>query len=263
MPNSALTGKRVVVTRASHQAAALCILLRGYGVQPLEYPCIEVIPPEGVTPLDQALVDAVNGAFDWLVLTSANTVQALARRLNLLGVDVAALQGIRAAAIGPATASAAKKHLGLDVTVVPDEYVAEALAEALQPEPGIRILLPRAEIARLVLVDRLAGAGAEVTVVTAYRTIAGTGGVDLPALLAAGQVDAVTLTSSSTARYFVQRLLAEGGSLQGMEGVCVACIGPITAATAREIGLDVQVVAELYTLQGLVEALEVYYSDGR
>jgi uroporphyrinogen-III synthase len=263
MLNSALTGRRVVVTRAPHQAAALCTLLRGYGVQPLEYPCIEVIPPEDITPLDQALLDAVDGAFDLLVLTSANTVQALVKRLNVLGIDVTALQGVRTAAIGPATASAAKKHLGLDVTVVPGEYVAEALAEVLQPEPGTRILLPRAEIARPVLFDRLAEAGAEVTVVTAYRTIAGTGGVDLPALLAAGQVDAVTLTSSSTARYFVQRLLAEEGSLRSMEGVCVACIGPITAATAREMGLDVQVIAESYTLRGLVEALEVYYSDGR
>jgi uroporphyrinogen-III synthase len=260
MRSSALTGKRVVVTRASRQAAALCTLLRGYGVQPLEYPCIEIVPPEDITPLDQALLDTVNGAFDWLVLTSVNTVQALVQRLNVLGIDVTALQRIRAAAIGPATASAAKQYLGLDVTVVPDEYVAEALAEALQPEPGIRILLPRAEIARPVLVDRLAEAGARVTVVTAYRTIAGIGGVDLPALLAAGQVDAVTLTSSSTARYFVQRLLAEGGGLRGMDGVCVACIGPITA---REIGLDVRVIAESYTLRGLVEALEVYYSDGR
>ena len=263
MLDSPLAGKHVVVTRAEHQAEAFCSRLRQTGAQPLAYPCIAIMPPADLAPLDDALRETAGGAFGWLVLTSVNTVLVLEQRLTALGIDAAALQGLKTAAIGPATASAAQKRLGLTASVVPDEYVAEALAEALLPVAGTRILLPRAGAARPVLVEELAAAGASVTVVKAYETAAGSGGVDLPALLATGGVDAITLTSSSTAHFFVQRLLAEGGRLADMAETCVACIGPITAQTAREQGLPVHVTAEKYTLEGLLEALTAYYSGGK
>lgn len=256
-----LTGKRIVVTRAAHQAQAFCDHLQERGAEPLFYPCIAIEPPEDIQPLDQALREAAAGQFDWLVLTSANTVMVLAERLGELGITLKDIANLRVAAIGPATAEEAQQQLGLSVDVLPEEYVAEALAEAIQPKAGTRILLPRAEVARPDLIKRLSAAGAKVTVVTAYQTVIGQGGVDLPALLEDGTVDAVTLTSSSTARNFVVRLVQDGGHLSSLQGVCVACIGPITAKTAREVELTVDVVAEDYTLDGLIEALELYYSE--
>ena len=260
MPSS-LAGKRVVVTRAAHQAPDLCRILKECGARPLVYPCIDIIPPENVRLLDLALVSAARGVFDWLILTSTNTVHALAQHLEVLGIDKAALRPLPTAAIGPATAAAATQHLGVEVDVVPDEYVAEALAQALRPKPGSIMLLPRASDARPALVNHLEKAGARVVTVAAYRTIVGQGGVQLPPLLASGRVDAVTLTSSSTARYFVQRLQADGGQLHSLEKVCVACIGPITAGSAQQVGLDVQVTAGEYTIRGLVQALEAHYSQ--
>ncbi len=254
-----LTGKRIVVTRATHQAQAFCDHLQARGAEPLFYPCIAIEPPEDIQPLDQVLREAAAGQFDWLVLTSANTVMVLAERLGELGITLK-VANLRVAAIGPATAEDAQQQLGLSVDVLPEEYVAEALAEAIQPKAGVRILLPRAEVARPDLIKRLSAAGAKVTVVTAYQTVIGQGGVDLPALLKDRAVDAVTLTSSSTARNFVVRLVQDGGHLSSLQGVCVACIGPITAKTAREVELTVDVVAEDYTLDGLIEALELYYT---
>lgn len=258
---STLTGKQIVVTRATHQAQAFCDLLREHGAEPVLYPCIAIEPPEDIQPLDRALREAAAGQFDWLVLTSANTVMVLSERLGELGITLEGIPNLRVAAIGPSTAEEAKKLLGLEVDVLPEEYVAEALAEAIQPEAGARILLPRAEVARPDLVERLCKAGAQVMVVTAYQTVIGQGGVDLPALLKEGRVDAVTLTSSSTARNFVVRLVQDGGQLANLQGVCIACIGPITADTARKVELTVGVVAEDYTLTGLIEALELYYSE--
>ena len=261
MPPSSLAGKRVVVTRAAHQAPELCRVLKEHGARPLVYPCIDIVPPQDVSLLDLALVSAARGMFDWLALTSTNSVDAVAQRLGALGIDKTTLQTLPTAAIGPATAAAAVKHLGVEVDVVPDEYVAEALAEAMRPKPGVTILLPRASEVRPALVDHLERAGARVVAVAAYRTIVGQGGVCLPPLLDADRVAAVTLTSSSTARYFVQRLQADGGQLQSLEKVCIACIGPITAGSARQAGLDVQVTAGEYTIRGLVRALEAHYSQ--
>lgn len=260
---SDLTGKRIVVTRAAHQAETFCDLLRERGAEPLLYPCIAIEPPEDFQPLDRALREAAAGQYDWLVLTSANTALVLSERLGETGLTLKDIPGLRVATIGPATAEEAQKLLGLRVDVLPDEYIAEALVEAIRPEAGARILLPRAEVARPNLIKRLSAAGAQVKVVVAYQTIIGQGGIDLPALLMDGRIDAVTLTSSSTARNFVVRLVQDGGRLAGLQGVCIACIGPITADTARKVGLTVGVVAEDYTLGGLIEALEKFWINSK
>ncbi|MBZ0295909.1 MAG: uroporphyrinogen-III synthase [Anaerolineae bacterium] len=251
--SGALRDKRIVNTRALHQAQAFDDLIAARGAQPLSYPCIAIQPSADSRALDAALQQL--DQFDWLVITSANTVMALAARAEALGIDLARYAALRVGAIGPATAEAARTQLGLTCDLMPEEYIAEALAETLRPIAGARIFLPESAIARPTLAQMLTEAGAEVTVVTAYETVCGSGGVDLPALLAQGAVDAVTFTSSSTVRCFVERLPDDAA----LDGLCMACIGPKTARTAHEYGLKPVVSAATHTLEGILDALAAYY----
>lgn len=260
---SALKDRKIVVTRAQSQAAALCESLKMRGAQPLEYPCIQIVPPADAAPLDEALLDIARGAYDGLVLTSVNTPRILAQRLSYLGLEKAVFQNVWIAAIGPATAQAAQKNLGRAVNLIPSEYVAESLAKSIRPRRGERILLPRAEVARAVLAESLEKAGAFVKVVAAYRALPASGGVDLPVLVKNRQVDAVALTSSSIARSFVERFASEGGQIKDLRNVCVACIGPVTAETAVREGLIVHVVAHSYTIPGLLAALETHFMNAK
>lgn len=253
-----LAGKRIVNTRAAHQAAAFDALLRVRGAVPLDYPCIAIIPPEDTSLLDTALFALAAGNYDWLVLSSANTVFAIAQRLAALGLGLAG-SSFRSAAIGPATAEAARQQLGLEILALPAEYVAESLASSLPLESGTRVLLPESAIARPALADTLAARGARVTVVTAYQTVRGYGGVDIPHLLAQGQVDALTFTSSSTVVNFLARFRQESGRFEDLRHVCIACIGPKTAATARDSGLTVSVLPAEHTLDSLVDALHRFF----
>jgi uroporphyrinogen-III synthase len=263
MAASALAGRRVVVTQAAHQAPEFAAQLTARGAEPLLYPCIAIAPPADPAALDAALHDAVAGRFAWLVLTSANTVTAIRQRLAGLMLDAAGLDATAIAAIGPATAGAIREQFGREAELLAGEHQAEGLIAALAPviQPGQRLLVPQADIARPVLVQELAGCGADVVSIAAYRTVIGHGGVDLPALLAEKRVDAVTFTSSSTVRNLVARLHAEGGLLRQMDDICIACIGPVTAATAGEFGLPATVVAQKQSVEGLVEALEGYWSQ--
>ncbi|MCB0055976.1 MAG: uroporphyrinogen-III synthase [Caldilinea sp.] len=271
MSQNGLRGRRVVVTQAEHQAPALIGLLEARGATALPYPCIAIVPPADIAPLDECLQRLAGGAFDWLVLTSANGVRIVAERLDALAIAPDRLDTLRIATVGAATAEAVQAELGLPVALVPDEQVAEGLAAALAAamQPNARVLLPQAELARSILAEQLATAGARVTQVVAYRTVRGTGGVDLPALLAAGAVDAVTLTSSSTFRNLLARLASPGSPspssalLPGdlLSGVCLACIGPVTAETVRAAGFDAAVVAADQSLEGLVAALEAYFQS--
>jgi uroporphyrinogen-III synthase len=254
---SGLSGKRVVVTRAQHQAAELTHLLQQAGAVPLLYPCLAIAPPEDASRLDETLRDAAAGGFDRLVLTSANTVRILAGRLAALELS---LGGLPAATVGPRTAEAAETMLGVNVTLVASDHVAESLAEEMAPAAGERLLLPQSAIARSVLADRLRAAGARVTVAEAYRTVLGQGGEPVPALLAAGTIDVITFTSSSTVANFLRRLEQEGGQRQHLTGVCLAAIGPVTADTMGKVALTVDVMPGEYTLAGLIAALENYFA---
>ncbi|RME50666.1 MAG: uroporphyrinogen-III synthase [Caldilineae bacterium] len=257
MTGGRLRGLGVVNTRAAHQAAALTRLLEAEGARVYHYPTIAIAPPEDASELDQALQETLAGAYDWLVLTSGNTVRVLAQRLEEQGRDRRALGSadVKVAAVGSSTATAAQRQLGLDVDVLPEEFVAESLADALHMEPGDRVFLPQSALARPVLAHALRGAGAQVTAVTAYHTVLGAGGDNIPLLLWQGAIDVVTFTSSSTVRNFVKRLTAEQGELGMLADVVVACIGPVTAQTAQQLGLAVHVVPEEHTIEGLVEAL--------
>jgi uroporphyrinogen-III synthase len=256
-----LTGKRIVNTRATHQNSRFTALLKAQGAEVIEYPCIAIAPPKDDAPLRAALTDL--SSFDWLVLTSANTVLALAALPQTLFPVTQRVpderQGKRVAAIGPATAKAAKEYLGLETILLPETFTTEALGEALPIKAGERVLIPASAIAPPTLAEQLTARGAEVTVVEAYRTVHGTGGADVAALLAQKRVDAVTFTSASTVENFLARLESEGGSRADLTGVCLACIGPQTAAAVQAHGLTVDVMPTMHTLDGLIAALQNYY----
>lgn len=230
-------------------------LLRSRGAIPVSYPCIAISLPAETSALDRALAELALGDFDWLLLTSANTVDKVAERLAVLG---ATLHGTstRVAAVGPATADAAARLLGAESVRLPEEYVAEALAASLPLEPGARVFLPESAIARPTLKRLLAERGAQVTAVVAYETACGAGGAEIATLLAAGQVDALTFTSSSTVSCFAERLANDGGRSEDALPLPAVCIGEKSAATAREAGFASVFVAAESTIAGLVEALE-------
>ncbi len=259
-----LTNLTVAITRAAHQADAQRDSLEAAGATVYSYPAIRIIAPREIEPLDDALRQATSkssgSAFDWLVLTSANAVYALAERLRDLSLGP--FDGMKVAAIGPSTAEAAAEMLGLSADVLPEENIAEGLAAALEIEEGTRILLPQSAIARPTLADLLREAGAAVTAIDAYRTAIGQGGDDVPLLLWQGQIDAITFTSASTVNLFKKRIEADTGGLAMLQDVVVACIGPVAAEEARRFGLRVRVVPEEYTVEGLTAALGRYFGNG-
>jgi uroporphyrinogen-III synthase len=252
-----LRGRRVLNTRAVHQAAELDALLSARGALPLAYPCIRIESPQDCTALDEALREAVAGGFDWLLLTSANAVHAIALRLAALGLG-ALPADLHVAAIGSGTAQAAEHQLRRLAELVPDSARAEALLAVFPQRSGLRVLLPQAELARPLLAQELAERACVVSPV-AYRTLVGSGGVDLRTLLAAGRVDAVALTSPSTARNLVVRLGPDEGSLRALAALPAACIGPLTVDAAAQLGAPI-VEAREHSLPGLVDALETYFS---
>jgi uroporphyrinogen III methyltransferase / synthase len=258
--NRPLFGKRVLVTRSREQASSLAALLTGSGAESVEFPAIRVVPPEDFVDLDRAI--SAMPTYDWIIFTSANGVSAVMDRLVELGKDVRALGPAKLAAIGPATADSLRAY-GLRVDYVPEQFVAEAVVAGLTAEgvSGQRILIPRAADAREVLPHSLREAGAVVDEVGAYRTIADTeAAADVRKLLEKGGIDVITFTSSSTVRNFLERSGLQN-SLEKLDGVTIACIGPITARTAEEYGLKVDVLAQEYTIPGLVQALSDYFAQ--
>ena len=254
-----LDGRTIVVTRAAAQAQRFTQLLEEAGARVLEAPAIVIAPPPSWEPLDAAL--AALGTFTWVIFTSVNGVAMVDRRLPARGLAWAALAGRRVAAIGPATADALAEH-GVRPDLVPGEYRAEGLLERLRGviTPADRVLLPRAAQTRDVLVTGLRRLGAQVTEVPAYATRrADAGAARLREALAAGAIDAVTFTSSSTARNFAE-MFTEEERRSWLGRVTVASIGPITAATATEYGLTTNVMPGEYTIPALARALAEHFA---
>jgi len=254
-----LEGRTIVVTRARAQAQRFVQLLEAAGARVLQAPTIVIEPPASWEPLDAAL--AALESFTWVIFTSVNGVAMVDRRLAARGLPWAALARKRVAAIGPATADALAEH-SVRVEVIPTEYRAEALVDRLRRvvAPGDQVLLPRAKETRDVLVVELRRLGAAVTEVPAYQTRRIEDGVvRLREALASGAVDAVTFTSSSTARNFAEQFSEnERSSWRGR--LAVASIGPITAATAAEYGLSTDVMPSEYTIPALARALAEYFA---
>lgn len=252
MSDLPLAGRRVLVTRAAHQAGKLSEALRAKGAEPVEVPVLEIGPPDDFSPLDRALRQL--DSYDWLILTSANTVRAIVERSGSVGTRLGPPEELRVAAIGSATAQAAREA-GFHVAVVPERYVAESLVEALtakQPIGG-KILLARAAIARDVIPDALRGAGAIVDVVDAYQNRMPDGAPEqLREALAAG-IDAATFTSSSSVLHLADAARASGLAFP-LAGVAAISIGPITSQTLREAGWQPAIEATRSDIPGLVAA---------
>ncbi|HET9495770.1 MAG TPA: uroporphyrinogen-III synthase [Chloroflexia bacterium] len=256
-----MQGRRIVVTRAREQAASLVERLRELGAEPLECPAISIAPLEDFSQLDAAV--ARLDSYDWVIFTSVNGARALVSRLGAAGKSVGDLCTRRIAAIGPAT-EAELRQIGCEPAFVPDTYVAEAIIEQIDDVEGRCILLPRADIARQALATGLRERGATVDEVAAYRTVHAGGAGSLAALLSGGTIDAVTFTSSSTVRYTVEGMVEAGldraGAVEMLNRTAVVCIGPVTAATAADLGLRVSAVADEYTTEGLVSALVALFA---
>jgi uroporphyrinogen-III synthase len=250
-----LAGLRVLVTRPAHQSADFIAALRSLGADPLPFPTIEIVPLEDTAPLDEAIQRISSGfpkdGYDWLVLTSVNGVTAWWERLEAAGLDARYLAGVKIAAIGPATAAALKQR-SIIPDLVPEVYTAEGILKAfdrLGSVAGQRFLLARADIARRALAKGLVARGAHVDEIASYRTIPVSHGPLPPA------ADIVTFTSSSTVQGFIN-CLAGRSPAEVLQHSQVVCIGPITAATAQELGVPVTAVAEEYTIEGLLTVLK-------
>ena len=267
-----LSGVRVLVGRARHQAGALSAELRKIGAQVLEIPFIEIRKPRSFQPLDSALRNL--RTYDWLILTSVNGVDAMWERIETLHLMITngerhkltraasresgraafAAGAVRIAAIGPATKKAIEQR-GLNVDVVPKEYVAESVVRSMKKKvKGKRVLLVRAKVARDVIPRQLRKAGAHVDVVEAYETVVPESSRKrLQAALKdpKKRPHVVTFTSSSTVKNFIALL----GRKQNLDGVLMSSIGPVTSATLRELGLEPHIAAKEFTIPGLVAAI--------
>ena len=254
--NRPLSGKRILVTRARHQASALSKLLSERGAQPVELPAIDIQRIPDTKELDRAISNLTQ--YQWLVFTSTNGVQAFFERLHDLKLDSRTLHGLKIGAIGPATAKALEQR-GITSDYRPAIYTGKGIIEGLKNRniTGQRFLLPRADIADKELAKGVSQFGAEVHEVAVYKTVPTTDVLSKSKkLLASGKIDVITFTRSST----VSNLIAALGNEGVMpDTVKVACIGPKTADAASKAGLKVDIVAHEHTIPGLVAAIEEYF----
>jgi uroporphyrinogen-III synthase len=248
-----LTGKCVMVTRERSQAKEVVERIEALGGEAYAFPLLKMIPPHDMTQVDEEIRRL--GTYDWIIFTSVNGVRFFCERMDQLGVEMTALTA-RVAAVGPKTAATLEAR-GLQVEVIPSDFVAEGLLSSLRGRllAGQRVLLPRADIARKLLPEELREMGLEVAEVDVYQTVIDAEQAPEAAKrLQQGDIDVILFTSSSTVTHFVQAVSA--WSTPGWHTqVKIACIGPITANTARKLGLQVDVVAQEYTIEGLLDAV--------
>lgn len=251
-----LTGVRVAVTHDRDQAQELSRLLRTKGAEVLHYPAIELAPYERTEELDQALQSALEGGYDWLIFNDADTILVVAERMRALRLDPKRLpRGMRIATIGCMTEHWMRELWHMRSDFAPEEYDSQKVVAELGLIEGDRVLLPQSSMTRATLGKCLLDTGAQVHAVNAYRTLIGKGGDPLPRLLWEGSLDAITFTFPTAVRYFARRLKSEDGTLAMLDNVTVACIGPLTAAAARDLGIHVDYVPDQHTISGMVECL--------
>lgn len=249
-----LSGRRIAVTRPRAQAGGLIARLEALGAAVIAAPALKILPSPEPDRLAGAVREAGTGAFDWILFTSVNGVEAFFDHLAALGLEPASLGEARLGAVGWATARRIEER-GRAVHLVPEEQQAEGLLEALVGTgiEGKKVLWPRAERARMLLVEELRARGAEVVDVVAYRTAPDRPDPDALASLRREAVDAFVFTSSSTVRYLAKLFLEEGIPWPP-RGVAI-CIGPPTAGAARSAGFPDPVTAATPSDDGIVEAL--------
>ena len=257
--NKPLFGKRVLVTRSREQASSLSEKIEKLGGEAWEYPTIAIEKPSDSKPLADAVKNSAN--FDWIIFTSVNGVKAFFNNLKEQKIDIRNLANVKFCAIGPKTKEAIEAK-GIIVEFIPEVFQAEAIIEGLKDylKPGQKILLPRADIARPILVESLKALNLDVHEVVAYRTVKNTAnGQELLEKLINKEIHIITFTSSSTVKNFME--LIQGQPINELlKGITIACIGPITADTARKLGLQVDISAESYTIEGLIESMIDFFN---
>ena len=256
--NRPLSGKGILVTRSSDQAGEFASLLREQGAIVHECPTISILPPDDHAGMDAAIA-ALSG-FDWLILTSVNAVGHFFRRLAAHGLDSRAIGRCRVATVGPKTAAAIRAY-GIIPDLVPADYKAEGVIALFREQEmlGKKILYPRADRARETIPVELTALGAEVVAPVAYRNALPDGiPTEIVAALEAGRIHCATFTASSTVRNLAA-LAGENRLLRLLDGVVIAAIGPITAASCRELGLEVHLEPETYTLEAMVAAISRHW----
>ena len=250
--NRPLFGKRVIVTRARSQASRLVAQLEDLGAEVLEFPTIEIVPVEDPRPLDEALKNI--DKYDWLMFTSSNAVRGLAARMDALGIDSRSLAHLKFGVNGPSTARALGE-IGIKPDAIPNEYLASAMIDLLNEREITprNVLFPRSSIGRETLANGLRDMGANVDEIVAYSTQSPANtGEHIRAAYEQG-VDYTTFTSSSTARNMVELL---GGSPDSINTSRTVMIGPITADTAKELDINIDVMSPEQSIAGIIEAIK-------
>jgi uroporphyrinogen III methyltransferase/synthase len=253
-----LFGKGIVITRPEKQADDLAALLEREGAHVFHFPTIKIGPPKDWKSLDASLNTL--DTYNWIIFTSANGVQYFFERLSAQGHDIRDLKGIKICCIGPATARQVQAK-GIKVDLVPEQYISEGILQSFAAGKiqGQKVLLPRAAQARDILPAGLKKIGATVDVVTAYETVgSGQKKEELLVEIVDNHIDVITFTSSSTVTNFLQIM---GGEFSLPQQIKIACIGPVTAATARQAGLPVDIMQDEYTMEGLVQSLIRYFKE--
>lgn len=252
-----LFGKRILVTRAREQASYFSELIEKAGGEAIEVPTIKIASPSDKTPLINAIKSASN--YNWIIFTSVNGVKAFFDEMKINHIDIRSLGNVKICAIGPKTKEILEAK-GLIVDVMPEKFVAESVLESLKPliNPGEKILLPRSDLARTILVDVLKEMKAEVDEVIAYQTVKENLVDDeLLEKLNNKSIQIITFTSSSTVHNLMD--LIKDKSI--LEGIILASIGPVTSNTLKEYGLKPQIEAKEYTIDGLFSEIIDYYKE--
>lgn len=241
-----LFGKKILVTRARAQASKLSSRLKNLGAEVVEAPTIKIAAPsDNFRQIDAAIKNIRE--FDWTIFTSTNGVEKFFERLKVHGLDSRALNKV--AAIGSATTEKLLSF-GIIADVVPKNFVAESLADALKNfVDGKKVLIARAEVARDVLPETLKNFDAEVTIAPVYKTLP-----ESPAQIDFDSIDLITFTSSSTVENFVATY-----GVENLKKFPCAAIGTITAQTLKNFGGEAKIIAETFTIDGLVDAIERFY----
>lgn len=248
--SDALIGRRIVVTRARHQAADWEAVIRQFGALPIAYPCLAIAPPTDAAEIDRCLLRLHE--YDWLALTSGNAVRAVAERARVLAVLVE-LKRMKIAALGPSTAAEVRRQFGRVADFVPTAASADGLASEIPIGMGGRILLPQSDLADAKTAAILRSRGAAVVTLVAYRTVIGSGGADLPAMIAKREIDALTLASPSAVRFFRQRCNAPAAL-----DLPALCLGESTAWAAADAGFRCVITSPDIGFRALLMAFADY-----
>lgn len=252
-----LSKKRVLITRAKDQSSSFVKRLKALGADVIEFPTIEIVPPRSWLHLDRAIKNLNN--FDWIIFTSANGVKFFFERFKKIDGAIFP-SSLKVCAIGPATAKELRTR-GIHVDYIPKEFVAESILKGFKGKKihGKKILIARAKKARDILPKGLRKIGAEVEVVETYRTIKPKGAkARIKKILKDQKIDVIAFSSSSTVLHFIE--LLKGINIHRfLKNTLIACIGPVTAKTARDLGLRVDIQPNEYTIPALTNAIAKYF----